>query len=55
MAMAGADEIIISFDRERIKRGRIQYSTTEQVKHARAETSLKRAERFVFEMEKLVI
>lgn len=55
IAMANADEIIISFDMERVKRGKIQYSTTEQVKHSRAETSLRRAERFLLEMGKIAI
>lgn len=49
-----ADDIIESFDRERIKRSRIQYSITEQVKRAKAKTSLERAKSFVFEMKKLL-
>lgn len=49
-----ADEFIESFDLERAKRNRIQYRMTEQAKHAKAETSLKRAKSFIFEMEKLL-
>lgn len=48
------DEIIHSFDLERIKRSRLQYRTTESAKHVKAKTSLERAKRFVFEMEKLL-
>lgn len=50
-----ADELMKYFDYERAKRGRIQYSTTEQAKKTKAQTSLKRAKEFVFEMEKLLV
>lgn len=49
-----AEEIIKSFDWERDKRGRVQYDMTEVVKKGRAEISLKRANTFLFEMEKLL-
>jgi uncharacterized protein (UPF0332 family) len=49
-----ADAIIQSFDRERIKRSRFQYETTEQIKRSKAKTSLERAKKFIFEMEKMV-
>ena len=49
-----ADEIIRSFDYERVKRSRIQYDTGEEAKKSKAETSFKRAKEFVFEMEKLL-
>lgn len=57
MEIAGlkADELVEYFDYERIKRGRIQYSTTEEVKRAKAKTSLERAKTFVFEMKKLLV
>tara|TARA_Y100000031_G_scaffold145278_1_gene177701 strand:- start:103 stop:234 length:132 start_codon:yes stop_codon:yes gene_type:complete len=42
----------VVFDRS--KRSKIQYDTTEQAKHSKAQTSLERAKRFVFEMEKLL-
>jgi len=50
-----ADEIIESFEFERIKRTRFQYEMTEIVKKSKAETSLNRAKKFVFEMEKLLM
>lgn len=50
-----ADEIIESFDFERLKRSKFQYRMTETVKRSKAETSLKRAKNFVFELEKLLI
>jgi len=49
-----ADELLENFDFERVKRSRFQYSTTEIVMRAKANTSLERAKRFVFEMEKLM-
>jgi uncharacterized protein (UPF0332 family) len=49
-----AEEIIESFEHERSKRGNIQYSTTEVAKKAKAETSLQRAKKFIFEMNKLL-
>lgn len=49
------DEIIESFDQELAKRSAFQYETTEEIKRAKARTSLERAKRFVFEMEKLLI
>jgi len=49
-----SDELIKSFDDERIKRSRIQYDTSEQAKRSKAQTSLERAKKFVFEMEKLL-
>ena len=49
-----ADELIESFNFERIKRSRFQYSMTETSVRSRAQTSLERAKRFIFEMEKLL-
>ena len=49
-----SDELVDTFDKERIKRGRIQYNTSEEVKHSKAQTSLDRAKKFIFEMEKLL-
>lgn len=49
-----SDELIQSFDYERVKRSRFQYETTEDIKHAKARTSLQRAKDFNFEMEKLL-
>lgn len=50
-----AEDIVESFDLERRKRSRVQYNTTEDVKRTKAETSLKRARVFVFEMRKLLM
>ena len=49
-----ADEIISSYDKELDKRSVFQYGTTEEIKKAKAETSLKRAKLFVAEMRKLL-
>lgn len=49
-----ADNLIYEFDKERQKRGTIQYETTAIEKHSKAITSLARAKNFVFEMEKLL-
>lgn len=48
------DEIIKSFDQELEKRSIFQYESTEEIKKAKALTSLERAKKFVFEMEKLL-
>ncbi|MEM2192499.1 MAG: hypothetical protein QXG38_02660 [Candidatus Hadarchaeales archaeon] len=55
IASLKADEIIESFDIERLKRTRFQYEMTEEVKREKASMSLERAKRFVFEMEKLLV
>jgi hypothetical protein len=55
LANVKADEIIESFDFERVKRSRFQYDMTEVVKNSKAMTSLDRAKRFTFEMEKLLL
>ncbi|MFH1637283.1 MAG: hypothetical protein ABIB71_02550 [Candidatus Woesearchaeota archaeon] len=49
-----ADTLIDEFDKERAKRGTLQYQTTSVEKHSKAITSLKRAKSFIFEMEKLL-
>lgn len=54
LAKNKAEGLIENFDRERDKRGFIQYKTTEPTKVSKAETSLKRAKEFIFEMEKLI-
>lgn len=48
------DEIIESYDREMDKRSTFQYESTEEIKRAKAQTSLERAKRFIFEMKKLL-
>lgn len=48
------DEIILSFDNEMKKRSIFQYETTEEIKRVKAKTSLERAKKFIFELEKLI-
>lgn len=48
------DELLASLDKEREKRSVFQYETTEEIKQAKAKTSLERAKKFIFEMEKLL-
>jgi predicted RNA-binding protein YlxR (DUF448 family) len=48
------DEIIADFDKELGKRSVFQYESTEDIKMAKAQTSIERAKRFIFEMEKLL-
>jgi len=55
LAKNKAESIVETFDFERSKRGFIQYKTKESVKVSKAETSLKRAEEFIFEMKKLLL
>lgn len=50
-----ADEIIQNFDYERNKRSKFQYQMSDEIKKSKAETSLKRAKQFVFEMENLLL
>ncbi|MFH1333473.1 MAG: hypothetical protein ABIH53_04530 [archaeon] len=54
LAITKSEDIIESFDMERIKRGRLQYNTSEQVKYSKAATSLERAKKFIHEMRKLL-
>ena len=49
-----AEELVASFDAERLKRSQFQYEMTEVVKQSKAQTSLERAKAFIFEMEKLL-
>ena len=48
------DEVIGFFDKELEKRSSLQYESTEQIKRTKAQTSLDRAKRFIFEMKKLL-
>ncbi len=54
-ALELSDNLLESFDMERGKRSRIQYTTTEEVKRAKAQTSLARAKEFSSEMKKLLL
>lgn len=49
-----SDELIQSFDFERTKRNNIQYKTSSSEIKNKAITSFKRAQEFLFEMEKLL-
>jgi len=49
-----ADLLVESFDKEKTKRGRIQYMTDDIDKQAKAKTSLKRAKQFLLEMNILL-
>ncbi len=53
-ALAISDNQIQNFDFERVKRGRLQYETTDEIKLTKAETSLERAKEFSMEMEKVL-
>lgn len=55
IASAKTNMIIESFELERIKRSIFQYKMDEELKKARALTSLERAKRFVFEIKKLLL
>jgi predicted transcriptional regulator len=54
IASVKADEIVSSFDAELDKRARFQYNMLEETKQNKAETSVKRATEFLFEMRKLI-
>ena len=51
---AKAESVIESYSLELDKRSRFQYNMLEQTKEAKAQTSLKRASEFVFELKKLL-
>ena len=54
IASAKAESVIESYSLELDKRSRFQYNMLEQTKEAKAQTSLKRASEFVFELKKLL-
>ena len=53
-ALEISQNLIDNFDYERVKRSKIQYETTTNIKYSKAQTSLKRAKEFIFEMKKLM-
>ena len=55
LVLIQAEEIVVSFEHERRKRGVFQYDMSIEVQWSKANTSLERAERFIFEIDKLVI
>lgn len=54
-ALIISNNLIENFEYERRKREIFQYETTEKIKKAKAKTSLKRAEEFSKEIEKLLL
>jgi len=55
LAKIEAENILDDFEKEKSKRSFLQYETTEIIKKGKAETSLKRAKKFVLEMRKLLL
>ena len=55
IASARADDLILNYKFELDKRSRFQYEMSDEVKRAKAETSLKRVKEFVFERRKLLL
>lgn len=53
-ASTKADEIVSSFDKERVKRNIFQYGTHEEIKESKAKTSFSRATQFCNEIMKLL-
>lgn len=54
-ALELSDNLLQNYDLERVKRSVFQYESTEEIKSAKARTSLQRAEEFSKEMEKLLL
>lgn len=53
-ALSLSDNLLQSYDFERLKRSMFQYESTEEIKTAKAKTSLIRAENFSKEIEKMI-
>ena len=54
IASVKSEEVIESYGLEMDKRSRFQYEMTESIQEQKAQTSLKRAKQFMFEMKKLL-
>lgn len=54
IASIKAEGVINNFELELEKRAQFQYNMSDDVKQQKAETSLKRAKEFIFEMKKLI-
>lgn len=54
IAKVESEEILQSFDSEQIKRSTFQYGMTDQVIKGKAQTSLERAKKLVYEFKKLI-
>jgi uncharacterized protein (UPF0332 family) len=55
IASSKANELFENYEREKSKRKIFQYDMDEEIKKGKAETSLKRAKEFIFEIKKLII
>lgn len=55
IASIKSSAVVEEFDMERKKRSKFQYDMTKEIKRAYANTSLERAKRFVFELDKLLL
>jgi len=53
-ALAVSENFLKDYEFERLKRARFQYETTEEIKEAKAKTSLERAKNFVAVMRQLI-
>ena len=53
-ALATSENLLESYEFEKLKRARFQYVTTETIKEAKAKTSLERAKNFVGVMRQLI-
>jgi len=49
-----ADELVVAYERERVKRSKFQYDVGEMAKRGYAETSLQRARDFVSEVRRIL-
>jgi len=53
-ALAASENLLKSYEFEKLKRARFQYETTEAIKEAKAKTSLERAKNFVAVIRQLI-
>ena len=53
-ALVIVDNHLENYERERAKRSSFQYETTEEIKQAKAKTSLDRAKEFITLMEEIL-
>ena len=53
-ALSASENLLKDYEFEKIKRARFQYETTEEIKEAKAQTSLDRAKNFVAVMRQLL-
>ena len=53
-ALAASENLLKDYEFEKTKRARFQYETTEEIKEAKAKTSLERAKNFVAVIRQLL-